>query len=332
MPRSLEHVDQLAQGVLGLGDGEPVAGHDDHPVGVAEQDRDVLRAGRAHRPVADASPAAERRAALERAEQDVGHRAAHRRGHQPGQERAGGADQGAGDQQQRVVQHVAAGGDGQAGEGVEQRDHDRYVGAADRQHQQHARPAAPTQREQRCRPSTAGVGRRSPTASADGAPAAPPPNSDRQPGKTTGRVVISSCSLAKVTSEPAKETEPTRIVNARRRPARTQPVSRRRRRRSSCSSSSATSAAAPPPTPLNSATICGIWVICTRRAPTSTAERCRPRSRPGSAATWSRSRVEERDQHGERPRRRRRSGCRGGRSSGAERPLSARMKQTAATR
>ena len=35
----------------------------------------------------------------------------------------------------------------------------------------------------------------------------------------------------------------------------------------SCSSTRATSAAAPPPTPLNSATICGIWVICTTRAP-----------------------------------------------------------------
>ena len=34
------------------------------------------------------------------------------------------------------------------------------------------------------------------------------------PRKTTGRVVISSCSLRKVTTEPAKLTEPTTIVNA----------------------------------------------------------------------------------------------------------------------
>ena len=34
-------------------------------------------------------------------------------------------------------------------------------------------------------------------------------------------------------------------------------------------SASATSAAAPPPTPLNSATICGIAVIFTERAPTT---------------------------------------------------------------
>jgi hypothetical protein len=36
-----------------------------------------------------------------------------------------------------------------------------------------------------------------------------------------------------------------------------------------CSSASATNAAAPPPTPLNSATICGIAVIFTRRAATA---------------------------------------------------------------
>ena len=37
------------------------------------------------------------------------------------------------------------------------------------------------------------------------------------PGRMTGRPVISSCSLAKVIIEPAKETEPTSTVNAVRR-------------------------------------------------------------------------------------------------------------------
>ena len=48
------------------------------------------------------------------------------------------------------------------------------------------------------------------------ATAASNPSANRigRPGKTTGREVISSCSLAKVTTEPAKLTEPTRIVNA----------------------------------------------------------------------------------------------------------------------
>ena len=99
------------------------------------------------------------------------------------------------------------------------------------------------------------------------------------PGKITGRVVISSCSLAKVTTEPAKETEPTTIVNAARR-AGTPPSGRRRSR----SSSSATSAAAPPPTPLNSATSCGICGHLHRAGAVDAARRCRPRSRRGSAA------------------------------------------------
>ena len=69
----------------------------------------------------------------------------------------------------------------------------------------------------------------------------------RSPGNTTGRVVISSCSLAKVTAEPAKDTAPTSIVNtiAQRAPSGSLVVWP--------SSSTATSAAAPPPTPLNSA-------------------------------------------------------------------------------
>ena len=36
-----------------------------------------------------------------------------------------------------VAEHVTAGRDGQTGEGVQQRDDDRYVGAAHRQHQHH---------------------------------------------------------------------------------------------------------------------------------------------------------------------------------------------------
>ena len=48
----------------------------------------------------------------------------------------------------------------------------------------------------------------------------------------------------------------------------------------SCSSATAISAAAPPPTPLNSATICGIAVMRTRRAETSADHRCRPTTPP----------------------------------------------------
>ncbi len=87
----------------------------------------------------------------------------------------------------------------------------------------------------------------------------------RRPGKITGRDVIRSWSLAKVMIEPAKETEPTRIVNAV--ATSVNFWTSGSNSTISCSSSRATSAAAPPPTPLNSATICGICVICTVRAP-----------------------------------------------------------------
>ena len=94
----------------------------------------------------------------------------------------------------------------------------------------------------------------------------PPPNRIGKPGMITGREVISSWSLAKVTIEPANETEPTRIVNAVATRVNSW-TSTARNSTISCSSIRATSAAAPPPTPLNSATICGIWVIWTVRAP-----------------------------------------------------------------
>ncbi len=224
-----------------------------------------------------------------------------------------------------VGQHVAAGGDGQAGERVEQRDHDRYVGAADRQHQQHADQQA-EQRRARCRPTSRGSST-SMHRRARRAPSSAAPKTIGSPGKTTGREVIRSCSLAKVTIEPAKETAPTTIVNAV--AARLNQRRRgRRRRRPACSSSSATSAAAPPPTPLNSATICGIWVICTVRAPYT------PPTVPIAIATEDQRDVLEVEvgrrtaSRRRRPRRRRRCRLPLRAVFGPERPLSARMKQT----
>ena len=113
------------------------------------------------------------------------------------------------------------------------------------------------------------------------------PKATGRPGKSTGREVISSWSLAKVTTEPENAPDPTTTVNA---------VARSAKVPGSCpgsfiaeSSSNATSAAAPPPTPLNSATICGICVIWTRWAPTT------PTTEPTATAAririrWSRSR------------------------------------------
>ena len=95
-------------------------------------------------------------------------------------------------------------------------------------------------------------------------PTAPRPTSDVTtcaPGTRIGRPVISSCSFAKVISEPVKLTLPTMAVNATAIAAAVESTLCRR-----TYSSSATNIAAPPPTPLNSATICGIAVILTTRA------------------------------------------------------------------
>ena len=82
-----------------------------------------------------------------------------------------------------------------------------------------------------------------------------------------GRPPISSWSLAKATIEPANEMEPISAEKAI--PAETSSVGVPGSGRTLCSSASAISAAAPPPTPLKSATICGIAVICTLRAATA---------------------------------------------------------------
>ena len=84
------------------------------------------------------------------------------------------------------------------------------------------------------------------------------------PGKTIGRPERSSCSFAKATSEPEKEIEPISAERA------IETVSSLASAPSATwNSASATSAAAPPPTPLKRATICGIAVIFTVRAPTT---------------------------------------------------------------
>ena len=78
-----------------------------------------------------------------------------------------------------------------------------------------------------------------------------------------GVPVISSCSLAKATMLPANETDPMTMLNTLGNAIVKAGCSPKR-----SSSATATRAAAPPPTPLKSATICGMAVIFTLRAPT----------------------------------------------------------------
>ena len=100
------------------------------------------------------------------------------------------------------------------------------------------------------------------------------------PGYVIGRPPISSCSFANATIEPENEIAPISAESTIASEMSTfgAPGSGRIR----CTSASAISAAAPPPTPLNSATICGIAVIFTRRA--ATAPKAPPISIPTAIA------------------------------------------------
>ena len=136
---------------------------------------------------------------------------------------------------------------------------------------------------------------------------------------------MSSWSFRKVTIDPVKDTDPIRIVSA---------VANSVNPDMSgvCSHSvMATRPAAPPPTPLSRATSWGIWVIFTRRAataptaePTTTAARMIPRR--FSSIPDRKSVTVARAAPNAPIRLPRRAVL------GDDRPLSARMKQTAATR
>ena len=103
----LEQLGQLAHGVLRLGDGEAVARDDDHVLGVGQLDRDVVGADGADRAARPGRGAGRVVAATEPADHDVQDRPVHGVGHELGQDRARRADEGAGDDQHRVVDHEA---------------------------------------------------------------------------------------------------------------------------------------------------------------------------------------------------------------------------------
>ena len=134
----LELFGQLAYRVLCLGDGHAVAGDDYHAAGVGELDGRVGGASRAHRTGVLAGPgcALHNSAPADAAGDDGRDRAVHRLRHEVGEDRARGAHDHARDDQRGVVQGDTRRGRREPREGVQQRDHDGHVGAADRQHQE----------------------------------------------------------------------------------------------------------------------------------------------------------------------------------------------------
>ena len=145
----LQLVGHLAQGVLGLGHRHAVAGHDDDLRGVLHDEGGVVGRALLDRPRLDraAAPAAvsppkppritemkERFIAL---------------AHDVGEDRAGRADQRAGDDQGEVAEGEADARRRPAGIGVQHRDDDRHVGAADRDDDQAAEQRAPRARSAR---------------------------------------------------------------------------------------------------------------------------------------------------------------------------------------
>ena len=150
---------ELGRGVVRAGDGEPVAGHDDDPLRVVEQDRDVVGLHRAHRPVRSAPPTCSPATCARNA---------------PNTMPATVRPMALAIAIVRIVplaptsvpaissrtfdEHETGCRHREPRERVEQRDHDRHVGAADREHEQHAehagRPRAGGRRRARRRSAT----------------------------------------------------------------------------------------------------------------------------------------------------------------------------------
>ena len=128
---------ELAHRVLRLRDRHAVARHDDHLLRVLHDERGVVGRARLEGLVGVVGGA--HRCGLAEAAQDHrDERAIHRPAHDVAQDGARAADQGTGDDQHRVLQREADARRRPARVGVQHRDHDRHVGAADRDDQQEA--------------------------------------------------------------------------------------------------------------------------------------------------------------------------------------------------
>ena len=134
-PLLLELVGHFAKGVLGLGDGHAIAGDDDDLGGIFHDEGSVV--GRALFDRAGLGDPGARRATVtaEAAEDDRDEAAVHALAHDVAEDGAGAADEGAGDDQGDVLERETQRRRGPAGIAVEHGDHDRHVGAADRDDQ-----------------------------------------------------------------------------------------------------------------------------------------------------------------------------------------------------
>ena len=122
----LQHLGERRDLMLRLGRRQPVAGHDDDLGGVGELDRGVVGGDGLH-VAAWPGDRGRRVTSAEAADDDVADRPVHRVGHQLGQDAAGGADEGTGDDQRPVADDETRHRHGRAGERVQQRDHDGHV-------------------------------------------------------------------------------------------------------------------------------------------------------------------------------------------------------------
>ena len=146
-----------------------------------------------------------RRLAAEAAEDDREERAVHALAHDVGEDRARGADQRAGDDQRHVAEREADARRRPARIGIEHRDDDRHVGAADRNDQRHAERQRDRSRSARRRTRTAC--RRT----ARSAATRPTPSAlliTWRCGSRIGAPDMRPSSLAKAMIEPVKVTAP----------------------------------------------------------------------------------------------------------------------------
>ncbi len=137
---SLEHVTHLAQCVLGLRDGHPIARHNDDLAGVLHDEGGVVSVAATHGALALGASGTGRAAAggAEAAKQDVEDRAVHPLAHHVRQDGARRANKRASDNEREVLDGEADAASRPPGVAVQHRDDDRHVGAADRQDQQEA--------------------------------------------------------------------------------------------------------------------------------------------------------------------------------------------------